>query len=222
MALATLTDLQTAIADHGLARTDITTAAINDMITLAENDILYGTYDPSGRPLTPVLRVNAMETKNEAFAVSGEYTNLPTDFLEMREVRLTSQSDWPTLKFVTPEAFDSTYGSSASGPAKVWTVVGSQIRIGPGASTSDVLTLIYYAKPTALVTTTTNWILTKYPNAYLYGALRYFAPYINATEMLAVWQPAFVSAVRGLIANEGRGQFGGTSMAVRAQGVTVI
>jgi len=40
--------------------------------------------------------------------------------------------------------------------------------------------------------------------------------------MLAVWQPAFVSAVRGLIANEGRGQFGGTSMAVRAQGVTVI
>jgi len=221
MALATLTDLQTAIQNFGQGRTDISTADINDMITLAENDIEHGTYNGEGRPITRPLRVRSMETKVDAFALSGEYTNLPSDYLEMREVWLTSQASWPPLRFVTPEAFDDTYAAGASGPPTAYSVVGTQLRVGPGAGVTDTCRLIYYATIPNLVTNSTNWLLTGWPNVYLYGALRHLAPYIGALEMLPVWQAAFVSALGGLIASQTRGSFSGTSMAVRTPGVTI-
>ena len=221
MALATLTDLQTAIADFGQARTDLTTSAINDFITLAENDVVNGTFDAGGNLITPPLRVRSMETKNTSFTLSGEYTDLPSGYLQMREVSWSSQTGKPPRKWTSPEACGSDYSASNSGPATVWTVVGSQIRVGPGASVSDMLTIVYYADPPALLANNTNWLLTNYPNVYLYGALRHLAPYTGAVDMLAIWQPAFVSAVMGVIRSEATGSFSGTSMAQRSVGMTI-
>lgn len=222
MGLSTLSDLRANIAAFGQDRTDIGSGTIDDFIELAEVDIVNGTFDAGGRMITPPLRVRAMETVNASFTLSGEYTNLPANYLEMRSVEWTSQSNKPPLKFVTPDVFEALAAQQWSGTvATMWTIVGSQIRVGPGASGTDVLTLIYYADLPGLVANVTNWLMTGYPNVYLYGALRHLAPYTGATEMLGVWQPAFVSAVMGLIRSQQRGSYSGTSMAVRSPGVTV-
>lgn len=221
MAISTLAELRAAIKDFGMSRTDITDAAADNMILLAETDILHGTYDGAGNMITQPLRVRSMETLAPTFTLSGEYTPLPSGYLEMREVKWANQTGKPPLKWMSPEAFDSVYSDGDSGPARAWTIVGDQIRVGPGAGVTDQLYLIYYAAFTTVTGGSPNWILTNYPNVYLYGALRHLAPYIGAPEMLGTWQPAFVSALRGLIASQNRGSYSGTSLAQRSVGMTV-
>lgn len=221
MPLANLSDLRSAIADFGTGRTDLAQSVIDNFITLAENDIEHGTYGDGGGAVTPPLRVRQMEVRTTLTLV-GEYTNLPTDFLQMREVSWSSQGNKPPLKFMTPEAFDSTYSTSLAGPAKSWTVVGTQLRVGPGAGAgTDVLNLSYYGSIPALVDSGSNWLMTSYPNAYLYGSLRHLAPYIGAMDFLPVWQSAFISSVWAIIRSQGTGSFSGTSMAQANVGITV-
>lgn len=221
MAITNLTELRAAVTSFGLDRTDVTSDQIDNMIYLAEGDIVHGTFDAGGNMITQPLRVRSMETRDPAFALAGEYTTLPTGYLEMREVKFNYSDGTRPLKFITPEMFDETYTAANSGPATVWSVVGSQLRVGPGAANTDTCVLIYYKKPDALVASNTNWLLTNYPNVYLYGVLRHFAPFIGANEMLAVWQTAFSSSLRGLEMSEKRGSYSGTSMAVRSTGMTM-
>ena len=220
MALANLSDLQTSIGVW-LARTDISTAQINDFITLAETDMEVGTYDGMGNEITPPLRVRSMETKNLTFALTGEYTTLPANMLELREVYLSSSNPMLPLQYVTPATFDATYLSVTSTPVNAYTIVGDTIRCGPGASATDTLGLVYYAEIPGLVANSTNWMLTKYPNAYLYGALRHAAPWIGDGMMVEAWQTGFVSTIRGLIRSERQSMWAGTALVSRPIGVTV-
>lgn len=220
MAISTLTELKAAIVDW-TARTDLTGASVlNDFITLAEADIMNGVYDVQGNTVVPPLRVRSMETYDGAFAVTGEYTNLPTGFLEAKEVKLTSTTDRPTLKYLSQEAFDETIRASSSGPAVAYTIVGNQIRIGPGASASDTLGLTYWSVVPGLVANSTNWLLTKSPNVYLYGALRHMAPYTGDDNRGALWQQAFITALQGLIRSEKQGSYSGTALAARTVGMS--
>jgi hypothetical protein len=203
MALANLADLQAALTDFS-ARTDIATSVLNHFITLAETDIQNGVYDTGGNALCRPMRVPSMETYDAAFALTGEYTDLPAGFLEAREVKLTSITGRPPLELIAPDAFDSTYSSDDSGPPVAYSIVGTQIRVGPGASATDTLGITYYSAIPPLVDNSTNWLMTKSPNAYLYGALRHLAPYAGEVERLAVWQAAFMSALAGIEASAPR------------------
>jgi hypothetical protein len=222
MALANLTDLESALKDWAGDRTDLSTSRVDDCITMAEADIQNGVYDATtGFEIAPPLRVKSMETVNSAFVLSGEFNTLPTDFLEMREVWLSSQADWMPLSYTPPHTYDSLYGSTESGPPIAYSIVGAQIRVGPGASASDTLRLIYYASVPGLVANSTNWLMTRAPNVYLYGALRHLAPFIDAApNLLGMWQAGFITGLKGLIMAEKRAH-SGTAMVSRAVGVTV-
>jgi len=220
MPLTNLSELRSAIADFGTGRTDLTSQTIDNFITLAEHDIEHGTYTEGGATLCPALRVRQMEQSTN-LTLSGEFTNLPADYLQMREVAWVSITNKPPLKFATPEAFDSTFRSTSSGPPKLWTVVGSQLRVGPAASASDVLRITYYTSLPSLVDNGTNWLMTNFPNVYLYGSLRHLAPYIGAMDFLPVWQSAYMSAVWSVIRSQNAGSFSGTSMAQANTGVTI-
>jgi hypothetical protein len=219
MSLTNLADLQSAISDWSGDRTDLSTSRVNDCITLAETDILHGVFD-GPVAIVPPLRVRSMETYDSAFALSGEYTNLPTGFLEARWIKLNSSADLPPLAYMTPEAFDAWFTSTDSNPV-AYTIVGTQIRVGPGASATDTITWSYWKSFDSLVSASTNWLMTSYPNVYLYGALRHLAFYLGFEERLGTLQTAYVSSIRALIASEKRGQFGGSSLQQRVTGMTI-
>lgn len=222
MALANLTDLESALKDWAGDRTELSTSRVDDCITLAEADIQNGAYDPTtGFEIVPPLRVKSMETVNSSFVLAGEFNTLPTDFLEAREVWLASQADWMPLSYLPPHTYDSLYGSSESGPPVAYSIIGAQIRVGPGASASDTLRLIYYASLPGLVANSTNWLMTRAPNVYLYGALRHLGAYNDAApNMAAMWQAGFVTGLKGLMMAEKRAH-AGTAMVARAVGVTI-
>jgi hypothetical protein len=146
---------------------------------------------------TAIVRAQASVTDN--------YASLPVDFVAMYQ--LMDQDTSITLEYVTPDQIKqvmangwptsvapyppSPYQAPSSAGPIYFSILGNTLRIipAPGASAPTTLDLWYYAKLTELsATSTTNWVLTRYPDLYLYGALAHSAPYLKADERLAVWE----------------------------------
>ena len=220
MAINNLSSLELAIADW-VARTDLTTSVIDTFIDIAEDEIQHGLYDETGRVIVPGLRCRAMQVHDTAFTCTGEYTNLPSDFLGFRAVKLVGSPNM-TMQFVTPAFFDATYlSTNTSSTASAYTIVGDQIRVGPGTATGSVLDIVYWQAIPSLTVNTTNWLCTKYPNVYLYGALRHLAIYIGMDSRVAFFQSAFITSLSAIHASEKSTEFSGTSLGSPALGVTI-
>ena len=219
MAINNLSSLQLALADW-VARTDLTNSVLNNFIDVAENEILHGLFDDSGRVIVPGLRVKAMQVRNATFPLTGEYTTLPTDFLGVRSVQLVGNPNVP-LDFVTPSVFNATWlSTNNTSTPQAYSIIGDQLRVGPGASASSVLDIIYYEQPDNLVAIGTNWLCTKYPHAYLYGALRHLAIYVGMDSRLAFFQSAFITTLAAIHAQEKSTEFSGTALTSQTLGVT--
>ena len=219
MAINNLVTLRAAVIDW-VARTDLSDAQVDLFIDAAEDEIVHGVFDPSGRVVIPPLRCHSMEVRNDGFALSGEYTDLPTGFAGFRVVKLIGNPNIE-LDYVTPDFFNATYLSTVSTTtAKAYTIEGGQLRVGPGASVTDTLSIIYYKDPDNVVSSNTNWILTKYPLVYLYGALRHLGIYVGMDTRLGFFQSAFLSALAALHSKEKAIEFSGTSLVVQTRGVT--
>lgn len=169
MAFATYSDLQSTIASW-LNRTDLT-SAIPDFITLAE-----ARFNRELRTLQMVKRATA-NTEDEFVAV-------PADWLEAKDLSI---ADLP-LSYITPEKLGEWKYVNVTGKTRYYTIVGGSFELFP-APTSDVtVEMAYYAKIPALsVSNTSNWLLAKAPDLYLYGSLQQAAPYIMDDERLPLW-----------------------------------
>lgn len=214
MAITTYAELQTAIADWLARSGDSTITAIApDLIKLCESRINYGYGEPGEALYSPALRVRPMETRATA-TVDSEYTGLPSDFLEMRELKINNSPE-KKLTYVTPQQFAESSASYTSGTPVVYTITGSEFRLGPTPSSSLTAELLYYAKVPDLATNSTNWLLTASPNVYLYGSLVEAAPYVGDDERIAQWFGIFSAAIKGLQAQDRRAKYGGAQLIMR-------
>jgi hypothetical protein len=218
-AINNLTSLRLALADW-VARTELADSQLDLFINAAEMEMLHGLFDPTGRSVVKPLRCHRMEVVNQSFALSGEYTALPSGFLGFRTIKLNGTSG-AELEFATPAVFNATYLSSDTSSFPVaYCVEGGQLRVGPNASATDTLSITYYDDPPNLVTAGENWICTNYPMAYLYGALRHLAIYIGMDGRLPFFQTAFISQLSAIHSNEKAIEFSGTALTSRILGVT--
>jgi hypothetical protein len=151
MALANYTDLVAAI-NGWLNRADMNTIA-PDLIALAEAEF------------NRVLRCPEMEVRSTA-TMAGEALALPADYIGLRSM----SSD--NCKFTYTSA-DDLFGmpSSYAGNPRHVAVSDGQFFFRP-APASGTVQIVYYQKiPAITVSNATNWLLTKYPDLYLFGAL---------------------------------------------------
>ncbi len=191
MSLSTYSELKAAVADwlNRTGQADLEARA-GDFILLFES--LFDKQDI--RHPKAVVRATA--------TVSGEYTALPSDFVEMQRLRTTGgSSGWATHRYVTPEELedDKAVNESSDRP-HLFTVSGNEIQIRP-YSTNDTLTLemLYWAKLTKLGDAqASNWLLAEAPEAYLFGALAEATPFIRDDERVALWTTKRDQAVASL------------------------
>lgn len=201
MSIATYSDLQTSVANW-LNRSDLS-ANIPDFIALAE-DRLSGD-----------LKTRAMEAKTTLSTVGGTNTvALPADMLEMRRIQILGSYNQP-LSYRSPDELSIDYADNRSGQPVVFTVVGSNIELAPIPDGVYSVELTYQQRIPALsVTNTTNWLLTSWPSAYLYGALIAAEPFLKNDERLPVWQSLYQEAVDNI---NGIDWYSGSTMKVRAR-----
>lgn len=175
MAITTYTELQTAIA--AWIKRDDMTATIPDFIKMAETVFNLGDGDPDAPGYIPPLRAREMETQTD-LTISGGAVAAPSGFLEAIRV-LAATSPERLLSYATPEWLSEAYpnGQDADAP-DFYTIIGSNF-ISPAS-----FELTYYTAIPPLASNPTNWLLTKSPNAYLYGSLYQYA-FINQNVQLA-------------------------------------
>jgi len=85
------------------------------------------------------------------------------------------------------------------------------IELLPTAAADRTLGMVYYASPASLSdSNTSNWLLTYYPDAYLYGALIHSAPYLADDSRIQVWAALLKSAIDGINSDSDKATYGGT------------
>jgi len=201
MSITSYSELQSSVASW-LNRNDLT-ANIPDFITLAE------------AKMNTDLKTRAMENKSTLSTVAGTKTVvLPTDMLEMRRLQVTGTYNQP-LSYRAPDELSIDYAANGSGQPVVFTVIGSNLELAPIPDAVYSLELTYQQRIPALSdTNTTNWLLTSWPNAYLYATLLAATPFIMNDTRLAVWAQLYSDAVDGI---NGVDWYSGSTMKVRSR-----
>lgn len=200
MAISTYSELQTACANW-LSRVDLT-SRIPEFIALAEAKIQR------------TLRVRQMEERSTATAT--EWMSLPTDYLEMRNVKLTGTPN-VELTLISPGQADGLY-TSASDKPMFYVLQANQLRLvpAPDAATYTV-EMIYFKKIPALSdTNTTNWLLTDAPDAYLYGTVTEALVMVQDDGRAAGASAAFARVIEDLHREERQQRWSGSVMRMRA------
>lgn len=191
MSITNYTELQTAITNW-TNRDDLTSVA-PDFIVMAETTFNYGEGDdPRDPTYFPPLRTKWQED-TKTLTMSSNSAALPSDFLEAK--RVTGQtSPVRELDYVTPSWLKEAYpsGQDSSAP-RFYTIEESNL-----LSVVDV-ELVYYASLPDLASNSTNWLLTRSPNAYLFCALKHaYSSYIKRLDLAQNYHLLARNAVRGL------------------------
>lgn len=185
MALSTFGELKTALASW-LHRTDLT-AQIPDFITLIESQ------------MSEDLTAKAMQATTTLSTIADSaYVDLPDDF--KRAIRLTLTADpVGVLRFAAPEELSSEFRYGDAAQPVLYTVIGTQLQLAPAPDAIYSLPLTYERRIPALSDDNpTNWLLTRSPNAYLFGALMMAQPYIVNDPRFPQFQAMYATAINGI------------------------
>jgi len=189
----TFDQLKSNIADW-LNRADLT-AVIPTFISLAE------------ARLNRQLRTTNQYTRAD-ISTSDQYLSMPSDFLEMRHLRMTSPKERDLVEIAAHqinEYTDTDFVSSLSDSHPRFFVYGQSLRIIPTPSESITYEMFYYSTIPPLGTTnTSNWVSNSHSDAYLYYSLAQAAPYLGEDERTQIWQANADRAVAEIQASDDR------------------
>ena len=202
MAISTYTELKSAVADW-LNRDDLA-AVVPTFIALAETSM-----ERALRTRKMLVRANA--------TIDTQYSAVPSDFLEIRSMKITSSSPIQPMYAQTMEAMDDLDAKNpGTGKPVYFCVVGNQIRVHPAPSGNYTAELAYYSTINKLSTSVaSNWILSSHPDAYLYGALLQAAPYLKDDERAGVWTGLYVAAIEAIKTADERAASSGGALVTR-------
>lgn len=186
MALSNYSELQAEIAGW-LHRSDLS-AQIPTFIRLAESR------------LNRLLTLREEEVEATFNAVTGSpYVTLPDDY--SAPVAMWLESWIPRRELVFQPPAKLSYVPIATYPT-YWTVKAGQIQFDRDAAGAYPLRLRYARRFGLSNTAPTNYLLTDYPDAYLYGSLLESAPWLRDDARLPMWQERFDRAIDEIQAQE--------------------
>ena len=205
MAISTKAELHTAVANW-LNRSDLT-SRIPEFISLAEAGFNRN------------LRTRDMLVRSTASTVS-QYVSLPTDFLEMLNIELTSTTPPKRLVYITSDRSDDyrEKRNNEVGIPDYWTIEGASIQLLPTPSESVTLQLSYYQDIPALsglAASGNNHLLLSNPDIYLYATLMQASPYIMDPQSAGQWGGLLDRAMQELQMSDEKSRYAGGTLNMR-------
>ena len=178
MALSNYTDLKTAIADW-LHRSDLTTT-IPDFISLAESRI------------NAALTLRAMEAETALTTVIGQdYAAMPALMIDAICAFIAISGVQTAMTRIDPADMPS---GNVNGMPQFWATDGDTIKFDCPLNDTYTITL-RYKKGFDLAGTSTNWLMTRHPRVYLYGAQSEASLYTRDQAGMAMFESAFQQAL---------------------------
>lgn len=189
MALSTWTELKAALADH-LTRDNLTDQ-IPDFIRLAEVDVT-ARFREGGGVRQMICRAQAV--------IDEEYEGVPANYAGVKAMSIISTDPDQPLIFVDAAELRDLKGSDPTpGKPTRYCIIGPEFQFFPAPDQAYTVELIVFENiPTLGVSRATNWLLDRFPNVYLYGALTQAALYLGSDPRLSDWSAAYGSAVEAV------------------------
>lgn len=219
MALDTYAGLQASIADH---LDDDLSAQIQDFIALAE------------ARHKREIRIREMQAREELTLSEGSdadtdrflsFSGLSSTFLDLKSLRLkiptttSGRMYYPPLEEVTGDQMVERAIKDARRPSSfhVW---AEEIEFDSMADEDYAVELWFYTELTALSDqNTSNALLLRAPDVYLYGSLMASAPFLLNDERLKTWGDLYIQARDELNRTERESRRGGPLIS-RVRGAT--
>lgn len=204
--MATITNyttLQSTIADY-LNRADLN-SQIQTFIQFAEADI------------NTRLRTRDMIVRAEATS-SNEYVQLPADWLEAINLQIIDGTS--PLRFVTLDEADRIVHDKQYNKVVAYSLMNGAIELVPAPGSDVDIEMVYYGKvPSLSSQQTTNWLLTKAPDVYLYGALLHAQPFLMDDQRMPVFATLYNSRIEALNEESMKSTHSGSPLIARARRV---
>jgi len=183
--MATITSyatLKSTIADY-LNRADLT-SQIETFIQFAEAD------------LNSRLRCREQIVRSRATS-DAEFVAVPNDWLEAINLHIVGGKQ--PLRYITLDEADIVNSEQLYTSPNFYSLMNGAIEIIPAPAGDIDIEMIYYAKIASLSdVTTTNWLLTKSPDVYLYGALTHAAPFLMDDQRMPVFAQVYATRLQAL------------------------
>jgi hypothetical protein len=190
MAIGNYSELQTAVANW-LNKSDLT-SRIPEFIQLAE-----------ARIKREVRTREMLDRADLAIADGDRYVNLPSNFLDHKYLRLkipdvtTGRRYYPDLTELSIHELSIRSVNDVRTPQ--FYAIHEQIEFDSESDQAYTAEIYYFTAITALATTSTNTLLTRAPDIYLYSALREAAPFLSEQDpRIPIWESMYVQARDGL------------------------
>lgn len=199
MAISTYAELKTAISDF-LNRDDLD-AVVPTFISLAE-----ARFNREVRHYDMVKRSTA--------AVDTQYSTPPGDWLEtvrfhlidapVRDLELISQNDMAQMR---------QQSRNTLGVPRFYAITAGEFEFYPSPDGSYTGELVYFSDVPALSDENPqNFLLRKYPDVYLYGALVHSAPYLDDDQRASTWAALYQSAVDAVNTTSDKARHSGSGL----------
>ena len=163
-------------------------------------------------------RIRTKEMIKRATATAdSQYLSLPSDWLEGINVEITTQEFRPLFQ-QSVESLDVYRKSidNATGQPIYYAFVDSTMELCPTPDQSYTLQLTYYGNVDALSTSnTSNFVSTKHPDVYLYGALKHASIYLMEDDRVAMFSTLFEKALEEIKMEQEKAEFGKGSLMQR-------
>lgn len=204
--MATITNystLKSTIADY-LNRADLT-SQIETFIQLAEADM-------NSRLRCREQIVRARTTSN------AEFVDVPSNWLEAINLHIVGGQQ--PLRYITLDEADTVNSLQVYTAPHFYSLMNGAIEIIPAPSVDIEIEMIYYSKIPALSdAATTNWLLTKSPDVYLYGALTHAAPFLMDDQRMPVFMQVYAARLQALQDESQKALHSGSPLIARTRSV---
>ena len=200
MAITTYSTLKDAIANW--TNRDDLTSRLDEFIDITESK------------MNRKLRLSEMETRATS-TVDSEYTALPDDYLEIRNVQLNTNPVIP-LEYLSPFQIDL-YTDSATGQPKYYSIIGDEIQLYPAPDANYTIEITYYKKIITLDdTNVSNFVLDEWPDIYLHGCLQQAFTYLMNAESAMMHGQEFERLLVEINKQSKARKYSGSPMEIRA------
>ena len=201
MAIGTFDDLVSSIQSWMFDRSDIAPAC-GDFIALAEGE------------MNRILRTREQIKVAQKTPDANGIIELPDDYLEYRNV-VALTTPRRVLEMVTPGYRDTVHPFREANLPSHFSIDGRTMMVLP--KNSSAVEIEYFAKIEPLTADNQeNWLLERFPNIYLNGALKHASIFIGNENRAAMFGQMFNSNIESLKADDRASMYAYGSARVRA------
>ena len=193
--------LQDEIADW-IDRTDLTTV-IPTFIQLAESRFIRN------------IRILWLEKAVTLTCVPGTDTvDLPADYNGMHTLKVQANPPYEMNQMALGALTDA-YRGDVSGMPLSFAVTQDKVVLAPVPDSDYELDMVYYVFEALSGTNTTNEILTRYPDAYLYASLACAESYLQHDQRIQLWKSMAEESISEIMSQDDKTRFWNSPMRTR-------